>query len=1060
VARFLAVLLFGILLVVSAPVEAASPWQNLSDPVFLRADSRELPEAAVMSLAQDSAGFLWVGTQGGLARYDGYHFRNFLPNPNDRAALPDGYLRALLPDVDGGLWIGSSSDGLVHFDAATETFHTWRPARTGSAGPRSGSVDALILAADGHLWVGGDGGLGWFDQHAGTFTAVTLATHGPQPVVWALHIDRSGTLWAGTQDGLYARTSGATAFTKYPLPLAGAAAPTIYSLYEDGAGRLWGGSVNALYDISPSRKTVKPLRNSAQNASTLAPGQQWSITEASPGQLWVGTDGAISIVDEVTLRIRRVLADPQNPGGLTSGRAVAFMRGSSGLIWVANHVGGLLLHNPMSTGMYEVSASRPDIGFGDKGAVAVAAVPGNRLWVGGFLGRLAELEPSHRSAPVIVLPNHAPIQSLLPERGNRLWIGTTTGLCRLQLGTGTVSCPATPHQLNGESIYALIQDDGRLLVGGSAGLNAENIATGTVARYPAPGSEPPFSNNQVRVLFIDRKHRLWIGTENGLRRIGPNGRIKRFAYVPGDPNSIGPGGMASLLEDRRGRIWAGANGGPLNVIDERPDGTTLIRTIGRAAGMPHENVDGLAEDPRGRIWASTDKGIALIDPDTLQARAFGLADGLTDGAFWASAVSQSSGGTIFFGGLDGITVIAPDAESKWDYRPPIVASAVRVGRHSLPAWSVNRGDATLTLPADQRDISVEFSSLDYSAPQALRYQYRLDGYDQEWIDADIQHRDANYAHLPPGSYMLHVRGTNRLGQWSDRVLSVGVRALPLWNETWWFRLLVALAIALIAYVAYRVRTAVLRRRQHELEETVTDRTRKLSEANTKLQEVSLSDPLTGLRNRRFLTQHLEADIALTLRRYDDWRADPAAGPPPEDADMLFFLVDLDYFKSVNDRFGHSGGDAVLVQMRNRLHEVFRESDFVVRWGGDEFLAVARGSRRSDAPAIAERMCQAVTSHVFALGGDKTVSGTVSVGYAAFPFVQSAPADIGWPQVVGLADHALYKAKQSGRNTWYGVAARPDADPDALAQRLELDADDAAIDAHLIITTRPEAAPAS
>jgi len=262
-----------------------------------------------------------------------------------------------------------------------------------------------------------------------------------------------------------------------------------------------------------------------------------------------------------------------------------------------------------------------------------------------------------------------------------------------------------------------------------------------------------------------------------------------------------------------------------------------------------------------------------------------------------------------------------------------------------------------------------------------------------------------------------------------------VRALPAWMETWWFRAVLAALLLAAVYAAHLVRTAVLRRRQRELETIVTERTSALSEANAKLEELSLSDPLTGLRNRRFLAQHLEADIALTMRRYEDW-ATTGGGEPPLDADLLFFLVDLDHFKTVNDRFGHQAGDVVLTQMRPRLDEVFRESDFVVRWGGDEFLAVARGSRRSDAGAIAERLREAVASRAFAFGGEQTFELSVSVGFAAFPFVASTPDAVPWLLVVALADHALYMAKAAGRNTWFGLAAGERTDPTALVRSLE------------------------
>jgi diguanylate cyclase (GGDEF)-like protein len=1012
-------LLLGFFMLGGAPAGAAAPWQDLAEPVFVHADTRELPEAAVMTLAQDAAGFVWVGTQGGLARFDGYHFRSFVPNANDPKALPDGYVRAMLPAANGGLWIGSSSDGLVHFDAATETFRTWRPDRAGRTGPRSASVDALVASDDGGLWVGGDGGLDRFVASTNAFAPVALAAAGQQPVVWSLLVDHAGTLWAGTQIGLYYRTARAKRFQAYPLhAVDGPANPAIYSLYEDSADRLWAGSVSELFALDAGRRAAHGVRSAPHVDTSLAPGQQWSIAEPSPGVVWAGTDSALSIVDAATYRVRRVEADPKNPGGLSGGRVVGFLRDRSGMLWLADHVGGLLLYNPFSRGLSQIAATRPEIGFEDQGAPALAAVAGDRLWVGGFGGRLAQFQPQAVPANALSVPNLAAVQTLLPASDGTLWIGTTEGLCRLRSGYAEPSCPARLRQFAGWSVYALLADGPRLWVGGSGGLATYDTATGTVTPFVR---ENALSNKQVRVLYRDRRRRLWIGTENGLNRFDPDGRLTRFVFVPGDPNSIGPGGMTTILEDRRGRIWAGATGGPLDVLQDGRDGVTHVRHIGLADGMPHENVDGLAEDALGRIWASTDKGIALIDPDTLRARGLGLADGVSAGAFWAGTASQSADGTIFFGGLEGITVVAPGASSAWSYAPPLVVSALQLGRRSVPAGDVNRGDATVELPADARDINVEFSALDYSAPEALHYQYKLDGYDRDWIDTDAQHRVATYTHLSPGDYTLAVRGTNRLGLWSSHVFRLGVRALPAWYETWWFRVVFGALLIFAAYLAHRVRTAVLLRRQRELESVVDNRTHELSEANAKLQELSLSDPLTGLRNRRFLAQHLEADIARTLRRYEDWRAKPVRNPP-EDADILFFLVDLDHFKVINDRYGHNAGDAVLVQMRERLQEVFRESDFVVRWGGDEFLTVSRDSGRGDAGIIAERIRNAVAGRAFSLGGAQTVEASVSVGFAAFPFLTTAPSVVSWFQVVGLADHALYMAKEAGRNTWYGLAA--------------------------------------
>lgn len=1007
---------------------AASPWANLADPIFTRVDTRGLPEQAVMAIAQDSTGFLWIGTQGGLARFDGYQFQNYLPNADEPNALPDGYVRTLLAGADGAMWIGTSTSGLCLFDPSRQAFRTWRPDPTGRTGPHSAEVDTLANASGGKLWVGGDGGLDLFDPRTGRFVRAALQTAGQQPVVWNVLVTRRGGVWVATQRGLYHRLPARRRFRAFVFPNH-IGTPPIYALFEDSADRLWAASVNAVYGVGRSRRTVVALRSVPGSLSTLAPGQQWAIAEPRPGTLWIGADSAISIVDERTFAVRRALADPRNPGGLTLGRAVQFFVDRSGLLWVANHVGGLLLYNARSRGLYVLSATRQDAGA-VAGALAVAAQPDGRLWTGGFSGALALLSPRQGRSSIVTVPNRSAVQTLLRGPHGTLWIGTTSGLCAIPAGRSRPECPAGPRAAGNASIYAILRAGRHLWIGGSNGLLDANMATGRVRTYEHGTSEGTLSNNQVRALYLDRRGHLWIGTENGLNRLDARGHIARFLFDPHDPRSLGSGGITSIVEDGRGRIWAGAEGGPLNVLEESSRRGVRFVHLSRRDGLPHENVDALAVDPRGRIWASTDSGIAVIDPATLKAHAFLLPDGISDDGYWAGAAAESADGTIFFGGLDGVTIVTPNAASNWRYAPPIVASALQIG-HRAAKRQIMR--SRIVLQPDKRDLSLEFSALDYSAPSSLLYAYKLDGYDRNWVYTDSAHRIATYTHLPPGSYSLNVRGTNRVGVWSTRTLQLRIRALPEWYETWWFKLLGAALLVFAAYGAHRLRTSVLRERQRDLEATVAARTRELSQANDKLQQMSLNDPLTGLRNRRFITQHLQADAALTIRRYEHWLSHPAE-EAPDTADLTVFLVDIDHFKPVNDRYGHQNGDALLLQICDRLRGVFRESDFLARWGGDEFLAVARGSSRRKAPEIAERIRDAVASAPFALDNGQSLEKTVSVGFASFPFLQADPGAAGWHQVIDLADRALYQAKQNGRNTWCEVRV---STSDALeAQQLE------------------------
>jgi diguanylate cyclase (GGDEF)-like protein len=213
-----------------------------------------------------------------------------------------------------------------------------------------------------------------------------------------------------------------------------------------------------------------------------------------------------------------------------------------------------------------------------------------------------------------------------------------------------------------------------------------------------------------------------------------------------------------------------------------------------------------------------------------------------------------------------------------------------------------------------------------------------------------------------------------------------------------------------------------------LEQRVEERTcelatknEELQQAYLKLEEVSLTDQLTGLKNRRFLLKYLQSDIDQTLRKYKDW-LHQGSGDKPANASLVFFIIDLDHFKSVNDNYGHAAGDAVLKDIKPLLEQVFRSSDYLIRWGGEEFLVVARGTNIEDAPQMSQRLCDIIAAHDFVIDDNLTLKKTCSIGFAGYPFTPAAPDTVGWEQVVSIADEALYAVKKSSRDAWLGLTA--------------------------------------
>ena len=247
-----------------------------------------------------------------------------------------------------------------------------------------------------------------------------------------------------------------------------------------------------------------------------------------------------------------------------------------------------------------------------------------------------------------------------------------------------------------------------------------------------------------------------------------------------------------------------------------------------------------------------------------------------------------------------------------------------------------------------------------------------------------------------------------------------------WRPEWTYMLWAAVAMALVL-IFMRLRTRILEQRTRDLEALVSARTAELAAANEALRNLSLSDPLTGLHNRRFVDATMSELVARTLRRHS---MDPRAVDDPRtlNRDMVFLMVDLDNFKPVNDRYGHRAGDLVLQQAATILRDAVREVDRVVRWGGEEFLVMAIDASLAEAPLMAERIRSRMAAHTFDIDEGREIRLSCSVGFACFPVLYMDPGCYSWEQVLNLADQCLYQAKEAGRDRWVGIIPVRDAEP--------------------------------
>jgi diguanylate cyclase (GGDEF)-like protein len=567
-------------------------------------------------------------------------------------------------------------------------------------------------------------------------------------------------------------------------------------------------------------------------------------------------------------------------------------------------------------------------------------------------------------------------QQLLLRADGSVWLGLQEGLYRL--AGPAAAAPERVHPLGGlrlhGGVYALREaPDGRLWVGGQQGLFREREAGGglePVLQAPGEGLASP----AVMALLWGRDGRLWLDTPvSGLHRL---------------------------------RGWDAEGRARFDRVSER---------LG-ADGLFGGN---LQEDAQGRIWSQ----LHVYDPAADRLDPFGGAEGANFGSFWFFASTELPGGGLLFGGSRGLLRVLPDAWRAPPTSPPLVISGLRV--NGQPQDTPRVPGEGLRLAPGQRTLSVEFAALDYADPARLRYEYRLEGLDSQWTRVDASARNPSFGPLKPGRYTLQVRATAHQTLWGTEQLQLPLTLEPAWWETASARAGGVLLALAGVWGWTRWRTRQLRQHEAELQGLVDERT-------AELRELSLTDTLTGLRNRRYLELRLDDDLRLCLRRFEAADGD---GPGP-DADLLLMLLDLDHFKRINDQHGHAAGDAVLVQLAGRLRQVFRETDSLVRWGGEEVLALARETERRDAAELAARVCAAVRDQPFEIAPGETVNVTVSIGFCAFPLDPRHPRLWDWRACLALADSALYAAKAQGRDGYLGAiradGLSPSEAPDGLA----------------------------
>ncbi len=817
-----------------------SRWEAFTTPIFRNLTQETgLPRnSELSSLGQDGAGFIWMGTQSGLMRWDGYQFKKYLPDPKSPGAAPDDYIVTLHTDKRGRLWIGTNVGGVALYDSAQDNFVRY--------GVKAGLDHATVssIADDGAdgLWLASDLGLVHLDTRADK-VRVEL----PAAEVLALLHDRTGALWVATHDGLLRQPAAGQAFSRVKLPRAGGALATASALFQDDAGRIWIGTLHhGAYLVPAGGVQPAPLHTSAEPPSAQASHALASlgvvaITQSFDGRLWFGSSSqGVFVLDPASMTMRHFHRDLAVPSSLSDDTIMAEMRDRSGLIWLAT-MRGLSVTNPSRSGLTTVfgTSSQPN-GISANGVISFLPVPGGRIWMGRgdhgvaivdpVLGSVGEIKSNSRN-PEHALPD-AYIRSMALTASGVVYLGSKQGLYRTTLTGKTVD---RVHLPNDDSRVGALLVQGNVLWVGHNGVTRLKLGPRGEPTSPPEHIEAGLPNTRVGALAPGPNGSIWVGTHKGLARLDGSTMQVLESAIPGSAEGgLAQGGVTSLVTDRLGRLWVSSTGGAIDILTSRDaHGHLHFHHLGIGDGLPNANVDDLQIAPDGQIWASTDDGLARIDPQTLKIEDFHLKNGAYFNDHWSGAGIVTPEGEILFGSIGGVDVVQPEAVKPWRFQPPLVITDVQEGAKTLgrPGLEAIGHDGLRVLPGAQ-SLRVEFAALDYASPGENRYAYRLVGYDRDWVETDAAHRVATYTNLDPGRYELRLRGSNKDGVWSEATLSLPIEVQPAWNQTPLFKLALAVLGVLAVGGLIFWRTEAMRRQQHELERQVEERTAQLSEQTT------------------------------------------------------------------------------------------------------------------------------------------------------------------------------------------------------------------------------------
>ena len=789
-----------------------------------------LSQSFVYTMIQDQQGYMWFGTQEGLNRFDGFEFTVFIHDPNDPQSISDETIRTIIEDRSGHLWIGTDAGGLSRYDQASQAFTNYLHDPADSTSIGDNRVRVVYEDSSGVLWIGTDGaGLDRFDPESEEFFHYANDPSAPASLsgshVWSILEDSGGILWVATDRGLNRLDADTGSFTHYkhdPDIATSISDDRLRVLYEDKNNVLWiGTEAGGLNRFDRKSGSFEHFVHSPDNTSSISANRINTIFQDDAGVLWIGTENGLNAWNPMTRGFKRYFNDPGDRYSLSHNNVTAIYQDRGGMLWVGTY-NGLSQWNQTSRAMLHYRNDPNNAAsLSENTVTSFAEDPAGNILVGTFGGGLNILD---RSTDQFVQLRHAPdddtslssdqVMAVHVGSDGVLWAGTrAAGLNRYDADRNAFTRyrhdPKDTTSISSDSVTYILEDRNKALWIGTfgGGLNYFDREAQQFQHFRSDPNNPrALSNDRVLVLYEDSAGTLWIGTYGGgVNRFDPTtGTFTHYRGDPGRADGLSGDEIYMIQEDVRGDLWIGVKGSGLNRWrqSDREQGQASFQRFTEFDGLPSSTTYGGVWDHTGYLWLSTAQGLSRLDIESLEFRNYDTSHGLQGDEFNLSASYRAADGQVFFGGLNGFNAFRPELLVR-NLRAPQVAitKLLSLNKPVDLSEAYARGERA-KFTHDQNVIGFEFAALDYAAPKKNRFRYRLEGLDQDWVDAGNQ-RQVTYTNLPAGEYTFRVNASNIDGVWSEQHAVLGLYVIPAPWKTWWAYLVYVSILAAVLIVAFR-----------------------------------------------------------------------------------------------------------------------------------------------------------------------------------------------------------------------------------------------------------------